>query len=71
MQKELVAEIRAAAASLMTAAGAASNGDLAAVEIGIEDALFRAESLLVRVRKAQTLKPDAPSPRPPGKSDSG
>ena len=43
---DMMAEIRAAAASLITAAGAAENGDLAAAEIGIEDALFRSESLL-------------------------
>lgn len=48
---EMVAEIRAAAASLITAAGAAENGDVAAAEIGIEDALFRTESLLSRIRQ--------------------
>lgn len=51
---EMVAEIRAAAASLVTAAGAAENGDLAAAEIGIEDALFRTQSLLSRIRHAQS-----------------
>ena len=51
--KELIAEIHAAAASLVTAAAAAENGDLAAAEIGIEDALFRTESLLGRIRQAQ------------------
>ena len=38
--KEMIAEIRAAAASLMTAAG-------------IKDALFRAESLLIRIRQGE------------------
>jgi len=50
---EMIAEIRAAAASLITAAGAAENGDLSAAEIGIEDALFRAESLLSRIRQGE------------------
>jgi len=51
--KEMTAEIHAAASSLMTAAAAAQNGDLAAAEIGIEDALSRAESLLSRIRQLQ------------------
>ena len=50
---ELVAEIRAAAASLITAAAAAENGDFVAAEIGVEDALFRAQSFVARVRQAQ------------------
>jgi len=49
---ELVAEIRAAAASLLTAAGAAESGDMAAAEVGIEDALFRVQSLMGRVQQA-------------------
>ena len=55
--QELVAEIRAAASSLITAAAATENGDLAAAEIGVEDALFRVESLLGRLRQA-LLNPD-------------
>jgi hypothetical protein len=58
--KEMIAEIRAAAASLITAAGAAENGDIAAAEIGIEDALFRSESLLSRIRQGEftvTIEP--------------
>ncbi len=43
---EMVAEIRAAAFSLSSAANAVDSGDLTAAEIGIEDALFRVESLL-------------------------
>ncbi len=50
---EIVAEIRAAAASLVTAAAAAENSDFVAAEIGIEDALFRAQSLLSRIRQVQ------------------
>ncbi len=56
---ELVAEIRAAASSLVTAAAATENGDLAAAEIGVEDAQFRVHSLLNRLRQAQ-LNPDVP-----------
>ncbi len=41
---EMIVEIHAAAASLVTAAAAAENGDLAAADIGIEDALFRVQS---------------------------
>jgi hypothetical protein len=48
--KEMIAEIHAAASSLVTAAAAAENGYLAAAEIGIEDALFRTESLLTAMR---------------------
>jgi hypothetical protein len=62
--KEMIAEIHAAASSLVTAAAAAENGDLAAAEIGIEDALFRAESLLSRIRQAQALG-DGRSRAPP------
>lgn len=53
IDKEMVAEIRAAAESLATAAAAAENEDLAAAEIGIEDALFRGQSLLNRMRQKQ------------------
>jgi len=65
--EELVAEIRAAAASLVTAAAAAENGDLAAAEIGVEDALFRAESLLGRIRTMQA----EPQPPPPPATTNG
>ncbi len=58
---ELVAEIRAAAASLTTAAAAAQNGDFTAAEIGVEDALFRTQSLLARVQQAQQTPPSTPS----------
>jgi hypothetical protein len=50
---ELAAEMRAAASSLVTAAGATENGDLVAAIIGAEDALFRVESLLARLRQAE------------------
>jgi hypothetical protein len=60
--KEMIAEIRAAAASLVTAAGAAENGDIAAAEIGIEDALFRAESLLSRIRQGEFTVTSEPPP---------
>ena len=60
--KEMVAEIRAAAASLITAAGAAENGDIAAAEIGIEDALFRSESLLSRIRQGEFTVTVEPPP---------
>lgn len=50
-KEELVAEIRAAASSLVAAA-AAENGDLSAAEIGVEDALFRTQSLLPRIQQA-------------------
>jgi hypothetical protein len=65
--KELVAEIRAAAASLVTAAAAAENGDLAAAEIGIEDALFRSESLLSRILQGEfkVTPEEAPPPTVP------
>jgi hypothetical protein len=59
---ELVAELRAAASSLVTAAAAAENGDLAAAEIGVEDALFRTQSLLDRLRQAQNEATIAPQP---------
>lgn len=67
--KELIAEIRAAAASLITAAGAAENGDITAAEISIEDALFRAESLLSRIRKYEfsVESKSPPSETPTGK----
>jgi hypothetical protein len=66
--KEMVAEIRAAAASLITAAGAAENGDIAAAEIGIEDALFRSESLLSRIRQGEFTDTVEP---PPGGAPNG
>jgi hypothetical protein len=58
--KEMIAEIHAAASSLVTAAAAAENGDLAAAEIGIEDALFRTESLLSRIRQIEVPGDDRP-----------
>ena len=64
---EMISEIRAAAASLITAAGAAENGDMAAAEIGIEDALFRTESLLSRIRQGNFSTSVEPSP--PGLPD--
>ncbi len=48
---ELVAEIRAAASSLLTAAAAAENRDYVAAEIGVEDALFRTQSLQRRLQQ--------------------
>lgn len=62
---EIVAEIRAAAASLVTAAGAAENGDFVAAEIRIEDALFRAQSLLSRIRQVPSSD-QVQSRTPPG-----
>ena len=59
---DMMAEIRAAAASLITAAGAAENGDLAAAEIGIEDALFRSESLLSCLRQGEFTVTVEPPP---------
>ena len=50
---ELVAEMKAAAASLVTAAAAAENGDLAAAEIGLEDAMFRTQYLMARIQQVQ------------------
>ncbi len=52
-KEELVAEMRAAAASLTMAAAAAEAGDYTAAEISVEDALFRAQSLMGRVQEAQ------------------
>lgn len=51
--EELVAEMRAAAASLTMAAAATKAGDFIAAEISIEDALFRTQSLMGRVQEAQ------------------
>ena len=62
---ELVAEIRAAAGSLLTAAVAAEEGDLAAAEIGVEDALFRAQSILPRLQSVALDTPSAPPPSDP------
>lgn len=56
---ELVAEIRAAAASLISSATAVDNGDLTAAEIGLEDALFRVQSVLARM-KADARSGNAP-----------
>lgn len=65
--KEMIAEIHAAASSLVTAAAAAENGDLTAAEIGIEDALFRTESLLSRIRQIEAPGDDRPR-APPDKA---
>jgi hypothetical protein len=54
-KEELVAEIRAAAASLTMAAAAVEAGDYTAAEISVEDALFRAQSLMGRVQEAQQV----------------
>lgn len=66
MINELVGEMKAAAATLITAAAAVENGDLATAEIGVEDAVFRVQSLLGRLRQVQ-LSPDT-TPTDPGKS---
>ena len=50
---ELAGEMKAAASSLVTAAAATESGDLMAAVIGVEDALFRVESLLARLRQAE------------------
>jgi hypothetical protein len=65
---ELIAEMKAAAASLVTAAAAAENGDLAAAEIGLEDAMFRTQHLMSRVQQAQ-LAPRTEAP--PTETDQG
>jgi hypothetical protein len=62
--QELIAEIRAAASCLTTAADAAESGDLVAAEIGIEDALFGTESILSRIRQTQ-MPPDTNDNSPP------
>ncbi len=64
---ELSAEIRAAAASLLTAAAAAENGDVTEAEIGVEDALFRVQSILPRIQAVATATPprDPPDDLPP------
>jgi len=59
---ELVAEMKAAAASLVTAAAAAENGDFAAAEIGLEDAMFRTQHLMARIQQVQ-LAPRVDPPR--------
>ena len=66
---ELAGEMKAAASSLVTAAAATENGDLMAAVIGVEDALFRVESLLARLRQAE-LKPDV-EPRTTRNGDDG
>lgn len=63
---EFIEEMKAASASLVTAAGAAETGDLAAAEIGVENALFRVQSLLGRIRQAQIDAEFAPPPTTPG-----
>jgi hypothetical protein len=70
-REELVAEIRAAASSLVTAAAATENGDLAAAEIGVEDAQFRVESLLSRLRQAQMNPEVSPPAAIPGSRRKG
>lgn len=47
--EELIAEIRSAAESLSRAAGLIEAGDLGSAEVGIEEALFRARSILSRM----------------------
>jgi hypothetical protein len=49
---EMIAEMRAAASVLMTAADNAENGDLIAAGIAVEDSLFRTQSILGRLRQA-------------------
>jgi hypothetical protein len=44
-------------------------GDLSAAEIGIEDALFRTQSLLARVRQTQVEAGPMPPPVPDGNID--
>ena len=65
-QEELVAEMRAAASSLITASAAAQNGDYTAAQIGVEDALFRTQSLLARIQQAQLEAEVAPPPTSSG-----
>lgn len=64
---ELIAEIRAAATSLLMAAAAAENGDVTEAEIGVEDALFRVQSILPRIQAAATGGPsgEPPDDEPP------
>jgi hypothetical protein len=50
---ELIGEMRAAATSLVAAAVATENGDLAAAENSVEDALFRVQSLLARLKQSR------------------
>ncbi len=59
---ELAGEMKAAASSLVTAAAATENGDLMAAVIGVEDALFRVESLLSRLRQAELHRDVVPPP---------
>jgi hypothetical protein len=47
---EFAGEMRAAASNLVIAASATENGNLRAAEAGVEDALFRVESLLSRLQ---------------------
>jgi hypothetical protein len=61
-KNELLAEMRAAAAGLETAAGAVDSGDLAAAEIGIEDASYRSEKLISGLRNLQRGDPPSPGP---------
>ena len=62
--KELIAEIRAAASSLTTAADAAENGDVIAAVNGIEDALFRTESILGRLQQLDPTERENDEIRP-------
>jgi hypothetical protein len=59
---ELIAELRAAAASLNLAGVSVQSEDFVQAELAIEDALFRTESLLARVREqiGKTKPPPAP-----------
>jgi hypothetical protein len=63
---ELVAEMKAAAASLVTAAAAAENGDFAAAEIGLEDAMFRTQHLMARIQQVQLVPRVDPRPSETG-----
>jgi hypothetical protein len=59
-KQELIAELRAAAASLNMAGVAVQTENYAEAEIAVEDALFRTQSLLARVRE-QAAKPKPPA----------
>lgn len=60
-KQELIAEIRAAAASLTMAAAAIEEGDHVAAEISVEEALFRTQSLMGRIQDPQQTPQPTPS----------
>lgn len=64
--QELIAEMRVAASSLNSAAAAIQAGDFSSAEHGVEDTLFRLESVLGRIREAQAVASSAPPPSVPG-----